>query len=69
MNIENYILYPIEMVTAWDPPEEELADTGNGLAKLMVGKWQFHSGHRRSAVPQSTVPSQGPALTVYRQTL
>ena len=37
MNIENYILDAIEMVSAWDLPEEDLADAINDQARLMAG--------------------------------
>ena len=37
MNIENYILDAIEMVSAWDLPEEDLADAVNDQAMLMAG--------------------------------
>ncbi len=37
MNIENYILDAVEIVGAWDLPEEELADAINDQARLMAG--------------------------------
>jgi hypothetical protein len=37
MNYENYILDAIEIVGAWDIPEEELADAINEQARLMAG--------------------------------
>ena len=37
MNIENYILDAIELVSAWDLPEDKLADTVNDQAMLMAG--------------------------------
>ena len=37
MNLENYILDAIEIVGAWDLPEEELADAINDQARLMAG--------------------------------
>ena len=37
MNIENYILEAIEMVSAWEVPAEELADAINDQARLMAG--------------------------------
>ena len=38
MNIENYILDAIEMVSAWeDVPAEDFARTVNDQAKLMSG--------------------------------
>ena len=48
MNIENYILDAIEIVSAWDLPEEELADAVNDQARLMAGAnpddlWERHS--------------------------
>ena len=37
MNIENCILDAIEIVGAWDLPEEDLADAINDQAMLMAG--------------------------------
>jgi hypothetical protein len=37
MNIENYILDAIELVSAWDLPDEDLADAANDQAMLMAG--------------------------------
>ena len=37
MNIENYILDAVEIVGAWDIPEEDLADAINEQARLMAG--------------------------------
>ena len=37
MNIENYILEAIEMVSAWGLPDEDLADAVNDQARLMAG--------------------------------
>jgi len=37
MNIENLILDALEIVSAWDLPEEELADAVNDQAMLMAG--------------------------------
>ena len=37
MNLEDYILDAIEMVYAWDLPEEDLADAINDQARLMAG--------------------------------
>ena len=37
MDIENYILEAIEMVSAWGLPEEDLADAVNQQARLMAG--------------------------------
>jgi hypothetical protein len=34
--IEDYIPDALEMVSAWDIPEEELADAINALARLMA---------------------------------
>ena len=34
MNIENYILDAIEIVSAWDLPEEDFADAVNDQARL-----------------------------------
>ena len=37
MNIENYILDALELVSAWDIPDEDLADAVNEQARLMAG--------------------------------
>ena len=37
MNIENYILDALEIVSAWDLPEEDLTDAINEQARLMAG--------------------------------
>ena len=37
MNYENYILDAIEIVGAWNLPEEDLADAINEQARLMAG--------------------------------
>ena len=37
MHIEDYIPEAIEMVSAWDIPDEEFADTVNEQARLMAG--------------------------------
>ena len=37
MHIEDYIPEAIEMVSAWDIPDEELADAINAQARLMAG--------------------------------
>jgi hypothetical protein len=34
---EDYILDALELVSAWDIPEEDLADAVNAQAKLMAG--------------------------------
>lgn len=34
---ENYVLDALELVMAWDLPEEDLADAVNEQAKLMAG--------------------------------
>jgi hypothetical protein len=36
MNYENYILDAVEIVGAWDLPEDELADAINEQARLMA---------------------------------
>jgi hypothetical protein len=35
--MQNYILDALEMVSAWDLPEEDLADAVNDQARLMAG--------------------------------
>jgi hypothetical protein len=37
MNIENMILDAVEIVSAWDLPEEDFAQAVNDQAKLMAG--------------------------------
>ena len=37
MDYENYILDALEMVMAWNLPEEEFADAVNDQARLMAG--------------------------------
>ena len=37
MDYENYILDALEMVMAWELPENELADATSQKAKLMAG--------------------------------
>ena len=37
MNIENYILDALELVSAWDIPDKDLADAVNEQARLMAG--------------------------------
>jgi len=37
MNIENIILDALEIVSAWDLPDEDLADVVNDQAMLMAG--------------------------------
>ena len=37
MNYENYILDAIEIVGAWDLPEEDMADAVGDQAMLMAG--------------------------------
>ena len=37
MHIENYILDALEIVSAWDIPEEDFAQTVNDQAMLMAG--------------------------------
>ena len=37
MNQQNQILDALEIVSAWDLPEEELADAVNDQAALMMG--------------------------------
>jgi hypothetical protein len=35
--MQNYILDALEIVSAWDLPEEDLADAVNAQARLMAG--------------------------------
>ena len=35
--LEDYVTEAIEMVSAWDIPDEELADAINAQARLMAG--------------------------------
>ena len=37
MNIENYVITALEMVSAWDLPDEDFADAVNDQAMLMAG--------------------------------
>ena len=37
MHIEDYIPEAIEMVSAWDIPDEEFTDAVNAQARLMAG--------------------------------
>ena len=37
MNIQNHILEALEIVSAWDLPEEDFADAVNDQAMLMAG--------------------------------
>ena len=37
MNIENHIMEALEIVSAWDLPEQELAEAINDQARLMAG--------------------------------
>ena len=37
MNTDNYVLEALEMVTAWDLPDEALADAISDRASLMAG--------------------------------
>jgi hypothetical protein len=37
MHYENYLTDALEIVSAWDVPDEQLADTVNAQAKLMAG--------------------------------
>ena len=37
MDYENYILDALEMVMAWELPDEEFADAVNDQARLMAG--------------------------------
>ena len=37
MNIENIILDALEIVSAWDVPDEDFADAVNDQAMLMAG--------------------------------
>jgi hypothetical protein len=37
MNIENHILDAVEIVSAWDLPDEDFADAVNAQAMLMAG--------------------------------
>ena len=48
MNYENQILDALMIVSAWDLPEEELADAVNDQARLMAGVniddlWEYPS--------------------------
>ena len=37
MNIQNHIIEALEIVSAWDLPEEDFADAVNDQAMLMAG--------------------------------
>ena len=37
MNLQDYIIDALEIVSAWDLPEQELADAVNDQARLMAG--------------------------------
>ena len=37
MHTENHLLDALEIVSAWDIPDEDLADAVNAQAKLMAG--------------------------------
>ena len=37
MHIEDYLLDDLEAVSAWDIPDDELADAINAQARLMAG--------------------------------
>ena len=37
MNYEDYLTEALEMVLAWDLPEDQLADAVNDQARLMAG--------------------------------
>ena len=52
MNYEDYLKDALEMVLAWDLPEEELADAVNDQARLMAG-----------IPPEEIRPPQYPAST------
>ena len=48
MNQENYIMDALEIVSAWDLPDEDFAQAVNDQARLMAGVnpdelWEFHS--------------------------
>ena len=48
MHTDDYILDALEMVSAWDLPDEELADAVNAQARLMAGihpdeYWEDHA--------------------------
>ncbi len=40
---QHYFLDALEMVLAWDLPEEDLAEAVNAQAKLMAGYPEHHS--------------------------
>ena len=45
---EDYIVEALELVSAWDIPEEDLADAVNAQARLMAGihpddLWEYHA--------------------------
>ena len=37
MNLENYIIDALEIVSSWDLPEEDFAEAVNDQARLMAG--------------------------------
>ena len=37
MNFEEYVITALELVSAWDVPDEDFAQTVNDQAKLMSG--------------------------------
>ena len=48
MNQQDYILDALEIVSAWDIPDEDLADAISEQARLMAGigpceRWEDHS--------------------------
>ena len=47
MHTEDYIFDALEIVSAWDVPDEELADAVNAQARLMAGinPDDFWEGH------------------------
>jgi len=63
MNQENYILEALEIVMAWDLPDEDLADAVTAQAKLMAGfdPWEDLSEIHRPTLSHnpflSTFPS------------
>ena len=46
MTHENYILAALQIVSAWDLPDEDLADAVNAQARLMAGidPWEDTTG-------------------------
>ena len=50
MQYEDYIPDALEMVLAWEIPEDQFADAVNDQARLMAGvtldgSWEDHSAH------------------------